>query len=109
MKDFNRLKDYVKKKGYGTALYGNVNAEEVYLSRGIREVFFEGDDIQIIIGDVMRFQKKDFGDAAEHGRKQTPGHEYGRYETSLTCDDDDTAVWIHRDGSAIIVYFAFER
>lgn len=39
MKDFQELKDAVKKKGFGTALYGNINGEPVYLSRGIREEF----------------------------------------------------------------------
>ncbi|MEE1228140.1 MAG: hypothetical protein U0K57_04150 [Lachnospiraceae bacterium] len=106
------LKALVKEKGYGTALYGNVNGEPVYLSRGIREVFFVDDNISRIINVVGRFEKGDYGTAAEFGKVPSPGHEYGRYAeiSDLTVDThDDPAVWIHKDGDAIIVYFKFER
>lgn len=110
MNNFSELKELVGRRGYGTALYGNVNGEPVYLSRGIREVFFEGDHIQEIIGAVTRFENGDYGNAADHGKQPNPGHEYGRYEIcSLASDEEDNAVWIHKDGNAIIVYFAFER
>ncbi len=110
MKDFNELKALVKEKKYGTALYGNVNGEPVYLSRGIREAFFVGDNIQQIISAVTRFEKKDYGNAEDYGKKQTEGHEYGRYEICpLESADEDNAVWIHKDQDAIIVYFKFER
>lgn len=111
MKDFNEVKDYVKKRRTGTALYGTINGDNVYLSRGIREVFFEGDNIQKIIDAVCVFQKGDLGSSAEHGKKGEAGHEYGRYEIcELAADEgDDNAVWIHRDHESVIVYFKFER
>lgn len=109
MKDFQELKELVGKRGYGTALYGNVNGEPVYLSRGIREEFFDGDQIQKIIAAVTQFENGDYGSAAEHGRRPVKGHEYGRYEICDLPAEEDNAVWIHKDGDAVIVYFAFER
>lgn len=110
MKNFEELKDTVKKKGFGTALYGNINGEPVYLSRGIREEFMGDEDLQKVIDAVRKFQDGDYGTAAAHGKNSRPGHEYGRYEvSSLTSDTDDTAVWIHKAEDAIIVYFKFER
>ena len=111
MKNFNEVKDYVKKRRTGTALYGTINGDNVYLSRGIREVFFEGDNIQKIIDAVCVFQKGDLGSSAEHGKKGEAGHEYGRYEIcELAADEgDDNAVWVHRDHGSVIVYFKFER
>lgn len=111
MKDFTELKELVNKRGFGTALYGTVNGEPVYLSRGIREYFFEGDNIQKVIGAVSQFQDGDFGTAAEHGKASSKGHEYGRYEICALDNsaEEDHAVWIHRDGDAVIVYFRFER
>ncbi len=114
MKDFNELKELVEKRGFGTALYGTVNGEAVYLSRGVREVFFEGDNIQKVIGAVTDFENGNFGSAAENGKVPSVGHEYGRYEVNDLVPaaegaEDDTAVWIHKDGDAVIVYFKFER
>lgn len=111
MKDFNELKEIVKEKGYGTAYYGNVNGEPVYLSRGIRELYLGDEDINEVIGAVQRFQNGDFGSAAQAGKKNRPGHEYGRYEICVlpASTADDNAVWIHRDGENTIVYFRFER
>ncbi len=111
MKELNELKSIVLKKGYGTALYGNVNGEPVYLSRGIRELFLGEEDIQHVIDAVIHFQNEDFGDAASYGKASSKGHEYGRYAIApLTGEDgEDTAVWVHRDNEAILVYFRFER
>lgn len=112
MEKLGELKEYInsKKKGYGTTYYGTINGETIYLSAGIREVYFVGDAFQKIISYVTRFQKGDFGDAAEKGKTGKPGHEYGRYPGNLEADsDEDAGVWIHRDAEAIIVYFAFER
>lgn len=110
MKTFQELKDTVKKKGYGTALYGNVNGDAVYLSRGIREEFMGDEDMQPIIEAVEKFQNADYGTALAHGKKSFPGHEYGRYEISVLTDaEEDTGVWIHRAEDAILVYFKFER
>ncbi len=110
MADFKELKDLVKKKGYGTALYGNVNGEPVYLSRGVREVFMGDGDLQKVIEAVEAFQKGQFGDAEAHGKTQKAGHEYGRYAlTDYESETDDTAVWVHKAEDAVIVYFKFER
>ena len=110
MNKFSELQDFVKKKGFGTAYYGTINGETVYLSTGIREVYFNGDDFQIIIGYVTRFERGDFGSAAEAGKEEKPGHEYGCYPLGLEWEDaSDASVWVHRDGDAIIVYFKFER
>jgi hypothetical protein len=111
MTDFQALKDLVKKKGFGTALYGNVNGEAVYLSRGIREVFLGDGDTQSVIDAVARFQAGDYGDAAEHGKTGKPGHEYGRYVIGSfeNHNDEDTGVWVHTAEDAVIVYFRFER
>ncbi len=110
MAKFEELKELVKKKGYGTALYNNVNGEPVYLSRGVREIFMGDGDIQKIVEAVEAFQKGNFGNAAEYGKSQKPGHEYGRYEiTDFELSDEDTAVWVHKAEDAIIVYFKFER
>jgi uncharacterized protein YheU (UPF0270 family) len=109
---FHELQEMVKKKGFGTAMYGNVNGEPVYLSRGVREMFLGDDEdaIQPIINTVIAFQGGDYGTAAENGKKPSEGHEYGRYDLDLFEEkDEDTAVWIHRDGKAVIVYFRFER
>lgn len=109
---FQELKDLVKKKGFGTAMYGNVNGEPVYLSRGVREAFLnDEEEIQPIINTVIAFQGGDYGSAAENGKTPTEGHEYGRYDLGVFTEEteEDTAVWIHRDGSAVIVYFRFER
>ncbi len=46
MKDFKELQELVGRRGFGTALYGNINGDPVYLSRGIREFFLDGDNIQ---------------------------------------------------------------
>ncbi|MGI6055619.1 MAG: hypothetical protein ACOYBD_01350 [Bilifractor sp.] len=112
MEKLSDLKEYIsrKKKGYGTAYYGTINGETIYLSAGIREVYFVGSEFQKIIGYVTRFQKGDFGDAPARGRTGKPGHEYGCYPGNLESDSgEDTSVWIHRDAEAVIVYFAFER
>ncbi|MDY6285836.1 MAG: hypothetical protein ACOYBK_02275 [Bilifractor sp.] len=109
---FHELQELVKKKGYGTAMYGNVNGEPVYLSRGVREAFLnDEDEIQPIINSVIAFQGGDYGTAAEKGKTSTEGHEYGRYDLGVFSEEqeEDTAIWIHRDGAAIIVYFHFER
>ncbi len=108
MNTFKELQEYVKKKGFGTAYYGTINGRTVYLSRGIREVYFNGDDFQIIIGDVLRFEKGDFGTADNQGKPE--GHEYGCYTGRFEAEgNEDTRVWVHRDGDSIIVYFKFER
>ncbi len=111
MKDFEELKATVKKKGFGTALYGNVNGEPVYLSRGIREEFMGDEDLQKVIDAVASFQEGNYGDAADHGKVSRPGHEYGRYEISSleSVGDEDTAVWVHKAEDAVLVYFKFER
>lgn len=112
MGKFSEVKETVKEKGHGFSEYNRINGDPVYLSRGVREYFF-GDENreQEIVGMVTRFQKKDYGDAAEHGKTSRPGHEYGRYEvTALTSEDgEDTAVWLHRAEDSIMVYFKFER
>ena len=91
MKDFKELQELVGRRGFGTALYGNINGDPVYLSRGIREFFLDGDNIQKIIA--------------------ARGHEYGCYDIcGLPAQDgEDNTVWIHRDDDAVIVYFRFER
>ena len=61
MKDFKELQELVGRRGFGTALYGNINGDPVYLSRGIREFFLDGDNIQKIIAAVDGFQKGEFG------------------------------------------------
>ncbi len=110
MTDFNELKELVKKKHFGTALYGSINGEPVYLSRGVREVFLGGSDEQKMVEAVEAFQKGQFGDAAEHGKSQKAGHEYGRYEIAqFEPTEEDTAVWVHKAEDAVIVYFKFER
>lgn len=110
MKTFQELKDIVKKKGYGTALYGNVNGDAVYLSRGIREEFMGDEDMQPVIEAVEKFQSADYGTASEFGKTSSRGHEYGRYAISVLQDEnEDTGVWIHRAEDAILVYFKFER
>lgn len=111
MNDFNELKELVRKKGFGTALYGNVNGTPVYLSRGIREVYLGSDRISEVTGAAVRFLNGDYGDAAEYGKTGKTGHEYGRYAIcDLPCDaGDDNGVWIHRAEEAVIVYFKFER
>ena len=100
MKDFKELQELVGRRGFGTALYGNINGDPVYLSRGIREFFLDGDNIQKIIAAVDGFQKGEFGLA-----------EYGCYDIcGLPAQDgEDNTVWIHRDDDAVIVYFRFER
>lgn len=112
MNTFEALKESVRKRGYGTAFYGNVNGSPVYLSRGVREIFLGDDDsIQKVIDAVIKFENGDFGDAGEHGKSSSAGHEYGRYDIALFDGEtgDDTGVWIHKDGQAVIVYFGFER
>ncbi|MEE8885691.1 MAG: hypothetical protein SOI56_03860 [Eubacteriales bacterium] len=109
---FKELQELVKKKGFGTALYGNVNGEPVYLSRGVREIFLGDDEdaVQNVINAVIAFQGGDYGSAEEKGKKSTPGHEYGRYQLDTFDEtDEDTALWVHRDGKAVIVYYRFER
>ncbi|MBQ2576903.1 MAG: hypothetical protein II566_06500 [Lachnospiraceae bacterium] len=89
-----------------------MNGDSVYLSCGIRGEFLEGeDDFQKVIGAIRRFQKRDYGDASQHGKTSRPGHEYGRYNiSSLTASSsEDPAVWIHRAEDSLIVYFQFER
>ncbi len=112
MTELSELMDYVKKKGYSTVPYDNVNGDSVYLSCGIRGEFLEGeDDFQKVIDAIRRFQKRDYGDASQHGKTSRPGHEYGRYNiSSLTASSsEDSAVWIHRAEDSLIVYFQFER
>jgi hypothetical protein len=108
---FGEMKDAVARKGFGTQFYDNVNGEAVYLSRGIRELYLgEYDGIQTVISAVARFQNKDYGDAADCGKVSSAGHEYGRYVTDLPAEEEeDTAIWIHRDAEALLVYFRFER
>lgn len=111
MKDFKELQELVGRRGFGTALYGNINGDPVYLSRGIREFFLDGDNIQKIITAVDGFQKGEFGLAQSRGKQQVKGHEYGCYDICglPVQDGEDNTVWIHRDDDAIIVYFRFER
>lgn len=111
MQDFEKLKQEVAKKGFGTTFYGTINGGMVYLSRGVLLHFFGDDDIQTVIGAVTRFQNGDFGDAAAHGKPGKAGHEYGRYEVSglISAENEDTAIWVHRAEDALIVYFSFER
>lgn len=113
MTKMKELMDHVRKKGYGTVPYDNVNGDSVYISRGIRAEFMEGDDdMQKVIDAIRRFQKGDYGDAAEYGKSPREGHEYGRYDiTHLKGEDssEDPAVWIHRADDSLIVYFKFER
>ncbi len=113
MDTFKELQDFVKKKGPKSSQYTNVNGEEVYLSRGIKEVFMvDFVEEQKIVNAVGRFQKKDYGNAADYGKEPRAGHEYGRYEIASFDDEedyDDTAVWVHRVEDAIKVYFKFER
>lgn len=111
MKDFKELQELVGRRGFGTALYGNINGDPVYLSRGIREFFLDGDNIQKIITAVDGFQKGAFGLAQSRGKQQVKGHEYGCYDIcGLPAQDgEDNTVWVHRDDDAIIVYFRFER
>ncbi|MEE3420500.1 MAG: hypothetical protein VZR02_05290 [Lachnospiraceae bacterium] len=111
MTTFEELKDTVKKKGFGTALYGNVNGDPVYLSRGVREEFMsEEENMQPVIEAVEKFEAADYGSAVEYGKSIHKGHEYGRYAiSSLTSETEDTGVWVHRAEDAILVYFKFER
>lgn len=111
MNEFKDLIDYVKKKGYGSSEFTNVNGELVYLSQGIKKIFLENEEQeQKLINVISRFQKKDYGNAAEYGKESRPGHEYGRYEITDFADcDEDTAVWIHKVENAIKVFFKFER
>ncbi len=114
MDRFKELQELVKKKGVKSSQYTNVNGDEVYLSRGIKEVFLvDFVEEQKIVNAVSRFQKKDYGNAAEYGKESRPGHEYGRYEITDFEDaeetEEDTAVWVHRVENAIKVYFKFER
>ena len=112
MTELSELMDYVKKKGYSTVPYDNVTGDSVYLSCGIRGEFLNGEDnFQKIIDAIRRFQKKDYGDASEHGKTPRPGHEYGRYDiTDLPAEEgEDTGVWIHKDGNSIIAFYYFER
>ena len=113
MTKMKELMDYVRKKGYGTVPYDNVNGDHVYLSRGIRGEVMEGDDdMQKVVDAITRFQNRDYGDADSHGKASREGHEYGRYDiTHLQADnpDEDTAGWIHRADDSLIVYFRFER
>lgn len=111
MNTFAEFKEFVKKKGYGSFQFNTINGEPVYLSRGIRELFFENEEEEQKLYDmVRRFQSGDFGDAAAHGKEAKAGHEYGRYaETSFEETQEDTAVWIHRMEAAVKVYFTFER
>ncbi|MGN0256468.1 MAG: hypothetical protein ACI4D6_10875 [Chordicoccus sp.] len=111
MKDFNELKELVRKKGFGTTYYGNINGDPVYLSKGVLTKFFGDDDIQSVINAVGKFQDGDYGTAAEHGKTPKSGHEYGRYEIGglEAADGEDCAVWIHKAEDALIVYFRFER
>ena len=111
MEKFKELQDLVKKKGFGTSQFTNVNGDAVFLSRGIREVFLENEtEEQKIIEAIGRFQKKDYGNSQEYGKSPRPGHEYGRYDISPFNDEDaDTGVWVHRTDDAIKVFFMFEK
>lgn len=112
MVKFSEIRTIVKAKGTGSTFYGNINADPVYISRGVREVFFVNEEgVQKFIEAVGRFQSGDYGTAAEAGKTSRPGHEYGRYEVSgLEADtDDDAALWVHRAGDSILTYFKFER
>lgn len=112
MTDFITVKEDVKKKGFGTSLYDHVNGEPVYLSQGVRSAFTKDEaGINQILTAVTSFQKGDFGDAIAHGKTETEGHEYGRYQliTFEDAKDEDTAVWVHRAEKSILVYFKFER
>ena len=95
----------------GTAYYNTVNTDPLYLSRGIREAYLDGDsDIQEVINAVGRFQKGDFGTAEQAGKREEAGHEYGRYEGSVLSDSGhDACIWVHRDGDSLIAYFKCER
>lgn len=109
--NFAEFKEMVKKKGYGTFQFNQINGEPVYLSRGVREIFLENEVEEQKLYDLVRcFQQGEFGSAAACGKESKPGHEYGRYETEIfeVCEED-TAVWIHRMEEAIKVYFRFER
>lgn len=111
MEKWKELQEIVKKKGYGSSQYNNINGETVYLSRGIKETFLVDEDTaRVIIDIVSRFQNKDYGTAAEYGKESRPGHEYGRYAcTPYEAEGEDTAAWVHRTEDAIKVYFKFER
>ncbi len=111
MESFEELKKVVSQKGFGSSLYGNVNGEPVYLSRGIREVFCSETQIQSIIDVVRLFQEGNYGDAAELGKPGRAGHEYGHYAilTLAAKEGVDTGVWVHRAEQTLIVYFKFER
>ena len=111
MANFAEFKKLVKKKGYGSFQFNNINGEPVYLSKGIREYFLDDADHSQKIYDVVGcFQKGDFGSAVLCGKEERAGHEYGRYEIAQFDDtEDDTAVWVHRTEHAIKVYFKFER
>lgn len=112
MVKFSEIKTVVKAKGPKTTFYGNVNGEPVYISQGVREVFFVNEEgVQRLINAVGTFQSGDLGSAAEAGKASKPGHEYGRYDVSnLEADtEDDAALWVHRAGDSVLAYFKFER
>lgn len=111
MEKFKELQDLVKKKGFGTSQFTNVNGDAVFLSRGIKEVFLENEtEEQKIIEVIGRFQKQDYGSSEEFGKSPRPGHEYGRYNIAPFNDTDvDTGVWVHRTDDAIKVFFMFEK
>ncbi|MGI6108126.1 MAG: hypothetical protein ACOX8B_09385 [Lachnospiraceae bacterium] len=95
----------------GTVYYNTVNAEPLYLSKGIRTAYLEDDgDIQEVINAAMRFENGDYGTAEQAGKTEEAGHEYGRYEGSVVSSlGDDSCIWVHRDGNSVIAYFRFER
>lgn len=108
---FEELKDFVRKKRFGTSQYDNIDGETVYLSCGVREIFLDSDHKSQLVDVVRAFRKGDYGTAAEYGKNPRPGHEYGRYDCGLITDagQEDAGVWIHRAEDALLVYFRFER
>ena len=50
---FEELKDFVRKKGFGTSQYDNIDGETVYLSCGVREIFLDSDHKSQLV-DVVR-------------------------------------------------------
>lgn len=111
MADFNELKETVKKRGFGSSQYRNINGDIIYLSTGIKEIFLtDAEAAQKITDMVTRFQNADFGNAVQYGKESRPGHEYGRYECEeFDACEEDTAVWAHRAEDVIKLYFKFER
>lgn len=109
MSKISEIKSYVADRGTGTAFYNYVNTEPLYLSRGVRKAYLDGDgDVQEVLNAVNRFHGGDFGTADNTGKEE--GHEYGCYPSSVESDSgDDASLWVHRDRKNLIAFFKFER